>query len=111
MAGLTSLSKIMGDFMNQISKEHFVDALLELGHNPEEYVGQKLSLSGMSELYEINENSLLDVIESKNLSAHYDYKNDTIWVDALEAAYFYFCVHQSAQLAAWLVQVGVFYRP
>ena len=51
----------------------------------------------MSRLYEMDEEDLLDVIETKNLAAHYDYKNEMIWVDALEAAYFYFCVHQVAQ--------------
>lgn len=86
--------------MNQISKEHFVDALLELGHDPEVYIGQRLSLAGMAKLYEIDEEALLDVIESKLISAHYDYMKDTIWVDALEAAYFYFCVHQTLHLAA-----------
>ena len=80
----------------QVSKETFAKALAELGHDPEIYRGQRLNLSGMSELYDLSVDAILDAIELRLIAAHYDYFNDTIWVDALDAAHFYFCLrHQS----------------
>ena len=76
----------------QVSKETFVQALRELGHDPALYDGKRLSLSAMSELYELNPDSVLEAIDRKEMAAHYDYVCDTIWVDALEAAHFYYCI-------------------
>jgi len=75
-----------------ISKKDFAKALNELGHDARDYEGKKLSLSGMANLYEVEQDSIMDAIEMKVLSAHYDYLNDAIWIDALEAAHFYYCV-------------------
>ncbi len=82
----------------QVNKEIFSKALHELGHDPMSYRGQKISLESMSVLYELTQENLLDAIEKKALSAHYDYQNDTIWIDALEAAHFYYCVISQPQL-------------
>jgi hypothetical protein len=76
----------------QIDRESFAKALAELGHDPQKYKGQKISLENMSLLYSFSQEALLEAIEKKALGAHYDYKNDTIWIDALEAAHFYYCV-------------------
>lgn len=76
----------------QVDKETFRQALTELGHNPDQYAGQRISLSGMSELYEIDEEIILEAIDGKKIAAHYDYLNDTIWIDALDAAHFYYCI-------------------
>ena len=46
----------------------------------------------MAKSYEVKEDTLIDAIEAKKLYAHYDYKNDVIWIDALEAAHFYYCM-------------------
>jgi hypothetical protein len=81
-----------------ISKNDFALALSELGHNPADYAGKKLTLTGMAELYEVEEDSILGAVEAKLLSAHYDYSKDTIWVDALEAAHFYYCVKMENDL-------------
>lgn len=83
---------------SQIDKESFEMALQELGHDPKEYKGLKLSLGGMSELYQIKQDNILDAIERKLIAAHYDYSNDTIWVDALDAAHFYYCIQNEAHL-------------
>ena len=77
----------------QVSREAFASALLELGHNPDTYRGQRLSLSSMCELYDIDD-------DIKQIAAHYDYLNDTIWVDALDAAHFFFCIKNEAHLYA-----------
>ncbi len=77
----------------QVSKATFKQALLELGHNPADYMGQRLSLAGMTDLYELNQDAVLDAIDQKYVEAHYDYLNDVIWIDALDAAHFYYCVH------------------
>ena len=82
----------------QVSKERFVKALRELGHDPAAFSGKKLSLQGMSELYELEQESILDAIDHKHIGAHYDYLNDTIWVDALEAAHFYYCIQNEAPI-------------
>lgn len=82
----------------QITKEDFAAALSELGHDPNQYAGQRLSLSGMCELYNLDQESILDAIEMRQIAAHYDYYNDTIWVDALDAAHFYFVVRTQADL-------------
>lgn len=82
----------------QVSRNMFVKALRELGHDPKNYQGKKLSLEGMSEVYGLGTDSILDAIDSHNLAAHYDYSNDTIWVDALDAAYFHYCVKNEAHL-------------
>lgn len=76
----------------QVSKDAFALALRELGHDPDSYRGQRLSLGGMCELYEVAQDAVLEAIELRQIAAHYDYMNDTIWVDALDAAHFYYCV-------------------
>ena len=84
----------------QVDKESFSRALRELGHDPLVYQGQKISLEKMAQLYEFSQENLLDAIERKVLSAHYDYTNDTIWIDALEAAHFYYCVHSDLKFSS-----------
>jgi len=79
----------------QISKNMFKKALTELGHDPSVYEGKKLTLNNMCEIYEFNQEDILSEIEKKSLSAHYDYKNDDIWVDALEAAHYFYCKRAS----------------
>ena len=39
--------------MPQVDKASFKSALTELGHNPEDYSGKRLSLQGMAKLYEL----------------------------------------------------------
>lgn len=75
----------------QVTKDMFKLALEELGHDPKKYEGQKLTLKHMCKVYEFNYEELISEIEKKSLSAHYDYKNDQIWIDALEAAHFFYC--------------------
>jgi hypothetical protein len=82
----------------QVSKETFADALRELGHDPDLYRGQRLTLSGMCELYELEQDLVLEAIDHRHIAAHYDYMADTIWVDALDAAPFYFCIKNEAPL-------------
>lgn len=82
----------------QVTKEEFASALRELGHDPETYRGQKLSLSGMCELYGLDQDAVLDAIDMRAVAAQYDYMSDTIWVDALDAAHFYFCVQHAAAI-------------
>lgn len=82
----------------QIDKENFSKALAELGHDPLKYKGQKISLENMAMLYDFKHDELLDAIEQKTLGAHYDYRNDTIWIDALEAAHFYYCMSSTNAL-------------
>ena len=75
----------------QVGKSMFKKALVELGHDPGHYEGKRISLGGMCELYELEQDFVLDAIESKEITAHYDYFNDSIWIDALDAAHFYYC--------------------
>ena len=82
----------------QVSKQTFEKALVELGHDPNSYRGKKLSLAGMAELYEMDEDAILEAIDLRHICAHYDYHADEIWIDALDAAHFYFCVRQDASL-------------
>ena len=84
----------------QVSKEVFATALRELGHDPGMYQGQRLSLAGMCELYDLDQDAVLDAIDLRHIAAHYDYHNDTIWVDALDAAHFFFCLRQEAHYYA-----------
>jgi hypothetical protein len=84
----------------QVTKEAFASALAELGHDPEAYRGQHLTLSGMCELYDLEQDSVLEAIDRRLVAAHYDYMADTIWVDALDAAHFYYCVKSEADLFA-----------
>lgn len=84
----------------QVDRNMFKKALLELGHHPDQYEGKRLSLSGMAELYELQEDIIVDAIHSKKVAAHYDYINDTIWIEALEAAHFFYCIRNEAQLYA-----------
>ena len=81
----------------QFDKESFKKALLELGHDPTQWIGQRLTLKSMVALYEINEVHIIDAIRRKLIDAHYDYSKDTIWVDALDAAHFFFCVKNEAE--------------
>lgn len=82
----------------QIDKASFASALKELGHDPLMFQGQKISMTNMAKAYNFNQEQLLEAIEKKALSAHYDYMNDTIWIDALEAAHFYYCVTSTNSL-------------
>ena len=82
----------------QVSKEAFAHALVELGMDPDQYRGQKLSLSGMCELYSLAEDLVLEAIDRRHIAAHYDYLNDTVWVDALDAAHFFYCLKNEAHL-------------
>lgn len=82
----------------QVSKQIFASALAELGHNPEEFSGKKLSLDGMAELYELDSELIVEAITLNHIQAHYDYRSDTIWVDALDAAHFYYCIKSEAHL-------------
>ncbi len=82
----------------QFDKESFKKALFELGHDPTQWVGKRLSLNAMAKLYEINEDHILDAIKGRLIDAHYDYSKDTIWVDALDAAHFFFCIKNEAKL-------------
>lgn len=76
----------------QISRKVFEEALVELGHDPQQYIGKRLSLTSMGELYGIEQETIIEAIDNKLVSAHYDYKRDTIWIDALDAAHFFYCV-------------------
>ena len=78
----------------QVSRRTFAKALEELGHDPGKYQGKKITLQDMAKIYKYQVPYLLDAIEVKDLSAHYDYKRDNIWVDAFEAAYYYYCDQQ-----------------
>lgn len=82
----------------QVTKDAFASALQEMGHNPDDYAGKKLPLSGMCELYQLKYDTVLEAIELRHIAAHYDYMNDTIWVDALDAAHFFFCIRNEAHL-------------
>ena len=84
----------------QVDKEQFTKALKELGHDPLQYIGKKISLEKMSEIYELSHDALLEAIEQKAICAHYDYTQDTIWIDALEAAHFYYCVRSFNQIVS-----------
>ncbi len=76
--------------VQQVSKEIFSQALIELGHDPNEYKGKRLSLNAVCELYDFETDTVINAIRHKKISAHYDYLNDTIWIDALDAAHFYY---------------------
>jgi hypothetical protein len=82
----------------QVSKDAFAVALRELGHDPKAYEGKRLSLEAVSELYEIHESLLIRAIDQKKVMAHYDYGTDTIWIDALEAAHFYYCLRNETAM-------------
>ena len=86
--------------MPQVDKEAFESALAELGHDPNDYAGKKLSLQAMSNLYEIEQDLIVDAIDRKHIAAHYESSSDTIWVDALDAAHFYYCIKSEANLYA-----------
>ena len=86
--------------MPQVDKATFASALTEMGHDPQDYAGKKLSLASMAELYEIEEDIIIEAIDRKHVAAHYDYSNDTIWVDALDAAHFFYCITAEAPLYA-----------
>jgi hypothetical protein len=82
----------------QVSKTDFAAALSELGVDPALYSGKRLTLQGLSDLYEISQDLVLEAIERRHIAAHYDYHSDTIWVDALDAAHFYYCIRTEAHL-------------
>lgn len=84
----------------QVSRETFELALQELGHDPAEYRGKKLSLDGFCKLYELEQDSIIEAIQREIITAHYDYHHDTIWIDALDAAHFYYCLQSSTNLFA-----------
>lgn len=82
----------------QVCKESFAAALRDLGHNPDDYRGKRLTFAGMCELYELPQDVILEAIDRRHIAAHYDYMADTIWVDALDAAHFYYCLRTEAPL-------------
>ncbi len=82
----------------QVGKSVFKKALQELGHDPRNYEGKRVSLGGMCELYDLEQDFILDAIDRREIAAHYDYYNDTIWVDALDAAHFYYCYLSQSKL-------------
>lgn len=82
----------------QVSKHAFSEALAELGHDPGLYEGKRISLAGMLDLYNVEEDVVITAIRNKDIAAHYDYQNDVIWVDALDAAHFYYCLSSSRAL-------------
>ena len=84
----------------QVSKHAFSEALRELGHEPSQYEGKRISLAGMIDLYSIEEDVVISAIRNKDIAAHYDYQNDTIWIDALDAAHFYYCLASARSLVA-----------
>lgn len=84
----------------QVSKRAFSEALMELGHDPSHYEGKRVSLAGMIDLYSVEEDLVISAIRNKDIAAHYDYQNDTIWVDALDAAHFYYCLTSARALTA-----------
>ena len=84
----------------QVTRDEFAFALREMGHNPDDYDGKKLSLDTMCEVYGIDEDIVIEAIRLKHINAHYDYRKDTIWVDALDAAHFYYCIRSEANLYA-----------
>lgn len=84
--------------MPQVELEDFTKALCEMGHDPETFRGKKISLQNMAKLYHFEEASLREAVEKGAITAHYDYRNDVIFVDALEAAHFYYCVHTHKNL-------------
>ena len=92
---------IRGSSMSlQVSKHAFSEALMELGHDPNQYDGKRLSLAGMIDLYGVEEDLVISAIRNKVIAAHYDYQNDTIWIDALDAAHFYYCLSSARALLA-----------
>ena len=80
----------------QVTREDFEIALRELGHSPDEYRGKKLSIDAFCEIYGIEEDIVLEAIKLLHIDAHYDYRMDTLWVDALDAAHFYYCIQSEA---------------
>ena len=74
----------------QVTKAAFKKALRELGHSPEKFEGQRVPLEKMATLYNLDPEHILNAVEKKELAAHYDYLKDLIWIDALEAAHFYY---------------------
>ncbi len=84
----------------QVSKDDFATALAELGINPDDFRGKRLSMLGLCELYELSEDTVLEAIERRHINAHYDYQADTIWVDALDAAHFFYCIRSEAHFYA-----------
>jgi hypothetical protein len=84
----------------QVSKEEFAAALADMGHNPDDYRGKRITLAGMCELYELDQDVVLEAIDRRHIAAHYDYHADTIWMDALDAAHFFYCVKVEAPLYA-----------
>ena len=82
----------------QVNKETFIKAIQEMGHDPSQWIGKHLSLENAVMTYGMEEESILKAIEANHIEAQYDYPNDTIWLDALDIAHFYFCVMNEAHL-------------
>jgi len=82
----------------QVTREEFKKALVEMGHDPLEYSGKKLPIQGMSDLYGIEQDTIIEAIDKDLVSAHYDYQKDTIWIDALDAAHFFYCLKAKTDL-------------
>ena len=82
----------------QVDQKMFAKALRELGHDPDQYSGKKLAIDEVERVFELDRSDILDAIEAKLITAHYDYKTDIIWLDALQTAHFYFCVRSHRDL-------------
>ena len=82
----------------QVSKRDFIKALSEMGMNPEDYSGKKISLDSAAETYELKKDVLVEAIDRNHIGAFYDYSTDTIMVDALDTAHFFYCVKNEAHL-------------
>ncbi len=82
--------------VHQVTKEAFVQALSEMGHDPRQWDGQRITLAGMAELYELEQDAIVDAIDANHVRAHYDYSTDTIWIDALDAAHYFYCLRSQA---------------
>ena len=84
--------------MLQITVSEFEAALVDLGYNPDDYRGKRMSLETVQKNYGLKEDLILDAISEKQIAAHYDYLSDVIWLDSLDAAHFYYCVVSKPQI-------------
>jgi hypothetical protein len=84
----------------QVTRDDFECALREMGHNPDDYRGKQLTLESLCEIYGLDENIVIEAIKLRHIDAHYDYRKDSIWVDALDAAHFYYCIRSESQFYA-----------
>jgi hypothetical protein len=76
-----------------VDRKMFLQALRELGHEPENFMQQEIPLKVFSQIYVITEEKALKAIKKKQLKAIY--RKDTFWISILEAAYFYHCLKEA----------------